>query len=152
MPGCEKEEVQKNQSEQQEIPEEANSGILAFNSQDDLGSVVSFLRETDTFELSSTRAVSRNFVSLRDKLITQGLREFTDAELAIIESEGLIYEPEDELIADPYFMAVLNEDREIQVGKSRGISLWMDGNRGGTQVQDVSISGSTQNARWNASI
>jgi hypothetical protein len=53
---------------------------------------------------------------LREFLTAQGLRQFTDTELAEIEAEGLIYEPEDENVTDPYFMSMLNKDREIQVG------------------------------------
>ena len=32
-----------------------------------------------------------------------------------MEAEGLIYDPEDEIIADPYFCELLNPQREIEV-------------------------------------
>lgn len=102
---CAKQEDQTVQPKSEEIAfHENHPGILAFNSHDDLGRMVSLLKETDSFELPMTRAVSKNFTSLRDELIIQGLREFTETELATIESEGLIYEPEDVLIADPHFI------------------------------------------------
>lgn len=46
------------------------------------------------------------------------MRYFTDAELAEITAEGLIYEPEDSIIVDPVFSSVLNDRREIQVADS----------------------------------
>ncbi|MDR2911823.1 MAG: hypothetical protein LBV38_00765 [Alistipes sp.] len=90
-------------------------GIMVFSSQGELSNAITILQETDSFELPSTRTTNAVFLSLREHLTAQGLRQFSEAELAEIEAEGLIYEPEDELIIDPYFMSILNKDREIQV-------------------------------------
>lgn len=98
-----------------------NSGILAFNTSEELFRTVSALKEADKFDVKvhpATRSGSSGFTSLRQSLIEQGLRNFTDAELAEISAEELIYEPEDEIIIDPYLAAILNQDREVQVGNS----------------------------------
>ena len=42
--------------------------------------------------------------------------EFTDVELAEIAADSLEYGPEDSLIVDPYMTAILNGEREVQVG------------------------------------
>ena len=96
-----------------------NSGILVFASPSALQMQVDELRTNDKFEVdiqSVTRAGNSNFTSLRQSLIEQGLCEFSDAELQEILDKGLIYEPDDEIIADPYLTAVLNADREVMVG------------------------------------
>ena len=80
-----------------------------------------FLRQAfDIKHLPATRAAAQalngEFVSLRQHLLDQGLREFTDVELAEIAADSLEYEPEDSLIVDPYMTAILNGEREVQVG------------------------------------
>lgn len=99
------------------------SGVLHFNSADDLSSTILQMKERQVFDikhLPATRAAAQalngEFVSLRQHLIDQGLREFTDAELAEIVADSLEYEPEDSLIVDPYMTAILNGEREVQVG------------------------------------
>lgn len=99
------------------------SGVLHFNSADDLSSTILQMKERQVFDikhLPATRAAAHalngEFVSLRQHLIDQGLREFTDAELAEIVADSLEYEPEDSLIVDPYMTAILNGEREVQVG------------------------------------
>ena len=90
--------------------------ILRFNSLEELNQVVNSLKISDTYNLNTK--TTPDFVSLRQSLIEQGLRNFTDEELTIIQEEGLLYEPEDSLISDPYYCAVLNKDREIIVGNN----------------------------------
>ncbi len=100
------------------------SDRLHFNSTQDLSAVIEQLKlceEPDIHALPATRvsnltANPTDFTSLRQHLIEQGLRSFTDAELAEIVADSLEYDPTDSLIADPYWMAVLNENREVQVG------------------------------------
>ncbi len=95
-----------------------NSGILSFDTPDALRNTVDKLKEIDKFTLEvypTTRSGSTDFTSLRQHLINQGLREFTDAELAEIMAKGLTYEPEDEIIIDPYLATILNQDREVLV-------------------------------------
>lgn len=97
-----------------------SEGILRFATPDELNSVVNSLKEGNSFDLSCSPITksTTDFVSLRQSLIEQGLREFTDEELTLIQQEGLIYEPEDSIISDPYFCTVLNSDREIIVGNN----------------------------------
>lgn len=105
-----------------EKEEISSTRILRFSSPEELALTISELKETGNLDLKSlprtrVQASAENFVSLRQHLLEQGLREFTDAELAEISSDSLVYEPEDSLIVDPYMTAVLNENREVQVGE-----------------------------------
>jgi len=105
-----------------------NSGKLVFSSPDELFTTVQKIKEDDNFSLipnSITRSGDSEFVSLRQHLIDQGLREFTDEELREIIEEELVYEPEDSIIIDQYFASVLNQDREIQV--SAWVYRYVDG-------------------------
>lgn len=98
--------------------------VLSFESVSELNSVLERLKTADTRDLRDiplTRSVEQvlddeGFVSLRQDLINKGLQEFSDDELQEIENEGLVYEPEDSLILDPYLCVVLNEEREVIVG------------------------------------
>ncbi len=96
-------------------------GTLCFNSLNDFESAIEALKANNKLNVKShfvTRTDGSEYVSLRTHLVNQGLREFTDAELAMIEAEGLVYEPEDSLIADPYMCALLNQDREVIIGET----------------------------------
>lgn len=85
------------------------------------------------------------FVSLREHLIDQGLREFTDAELAEIIADSLEYEPEDDLIVDPYMTAILNGEREVQVGDKicrfvdEGMVMYDVADKEKFKVQDIDL-------------
>lgn len=101
----------------------AKKGVLCLPSQESFASLVDALKAADTYDINDlpktrTDGVTGNedFVSLRQHLIDQGLREFTDEELAEIIADSLIYDPEDSLIVDPYMMAMLDADREVQIG------------------------------------
>lgn len=120
MISCTEDPVQ-NEENSLRTEETCPTNVLQFSSTEELASTISELKETGNFDIKSlarTRAVAsaENFISLRQHLCEQGLREFTDAELAEIIRDSLEYEPEDSLIVDPYMTAVLNEDREVQVG------------------------------------
>jgi hypothetical protein len=111
------------QPQSDETTAPVKSGVLHFNSVDDLSSTISQMKERQAFDikhLPATRAAAQalngEFVSLRQHLLDQGLREFTDVELAEIAADSLEYEPEDSLIVDPYMTAILNGEREVQVG------------------------------------
>lgn len=101
----------------------AKKGVLCLPSQEAFASLVDALKAADTYDINDlpktrTDGVTGNedFVSLRQSLIDQGLGEFTDEELAEIIADSLVYEPEDSLIVDPYMMAMLDENREVQIG------------------------------------
>lgn len=125
MPSC-TQDLTQNEDIQSQLTETimpVKSGVLHFNSVDDLSSTISQMKErqvVDIKHLPATRAgaqaLNEEFVSLRQHLIDQGLREFTDAELAEIVADSLEYEPEDSLIVDLYMTAILNSEREVQVG------------------------------------
>lgn len=121
-----------------------NSGILVFSSSEALSATVNNLTENDSFDIKlvpMTRSGSTDFTSLRQHLIDQGLREFSDTELAEIVANKLTYEPEDDLIIDPYLATVLNQDREVQVGNS--IYRYVDC---GVIKYDASLAGSVDNS------
>ncbi len=99
------------------------AGVLRVASQQQFAAIIDDMKNADVFdvtEMPQSRngevSIDEQFVSLRQHLIEQGLREFTDDELAQIIADSLEYEPEDSLIIDPYMMAVLNENREVQIG------------------------------------
>lgn len=94
-------------------------GVLSFNSEYDLSQMLEAIRLNEVNRLNvmpMTKSGDPSFTSLRESLIEQGLREFTDEELAEIQARGLIYEPEDELIKDPSLIVVLNQDRQVKIG------------------------------------
>lgn len=96
------------------------NGIVSLNSTNDLEQLLKTLAADESLTVTATpmtKSDTSDFVSLRQSLIDQGLRSFTDEELAMIQAEGLIYEPEDSLIKDPYLISVLNQDREIKIGQ-----------------------------------
>lgn len=97
-------------------------GILRVASRDAFASIVEEMKKLDIYDvanLPATRSgevmLDESFVSLREHLIEQGLQEFTEEQLAEIIADSLEYEPEDSLIVDPYLMAMLNEDRQVQI-------------------------------------
>lgn len=100
----------------------AKLGVLSIASEAGFAALVDEMKQMGTFDvrdLPQTRSgevqTDDTFVSLREHLIEQGLREFTDEELAEIIADSLEYDPEDSLIVDPYMMALLNENREVQI-------------------------------------
>ncbi len=106
-----------------EIKPMGGAKMLKFSSTQNLSNVLAQLEESNMIEnggnvyavLSRATDIPMEFVSLRDKLIQQCLREFNQAELAEINSKGLVYETEDSIISDPQMTSILNEDREVQI-------------------------------------
>ena len=95
------------------------NGVLSFGSISEFGTTVEALRSNDAYEINvipATKADDGSFTSLRQSLIEKGLREFTDEELAMIQARGLTYEPDDDIIDDPYLLTVLNQDRQVRIG------------------------------------
>lgn len=56
------------------------------------------------------------FVSLWDKQVKDFYASLSDSEIADAERDGLVYEPEDNIIPDPVFAKIVNEKREVSVG------------------------------------
>ena len=86
---------------------------LKFNSPNEIENLIKQMEETDGNQ-KKTKA-SSDFLSLNDYLKKITLDSLSPDELAIVEKEGLVFEPEDEIIADPYFCELLNPKREIEV-------------------------------------
>ncbi len=86
---------------------------MVFASNDEIDARIEQIKQNERLGVA-TKANS-NFVSLNDYLREEALSSLTPEELAEVEAEGLIYDPEDEIIADPYFCELLNPQREIEV-------------------------------------
>ena len=86
---------------------------LKFNSPNEIENLIKQMEETDGNQ-KITKA-SSDFLSLNGYLKKITLDSLSPDELAIVEKEGLVFEPEDEIIADPYFCELLNPKREIEV-------------------------------------
>lgn len=88
---------------------------LSFNSTNELADYAKMISEQS--EITSTKAINceNGFVSLWDSKRAEVLSSLTDEDLAFAESEGLYYEPEDEIIPDPVFAKILNPKREVKV-------------------------------------
>lgn len=101
----------------------SNRHMLKFTSAEGFANIVEQLKMMDATDIkqlprsrtSDIEIAPEQFISLRQSLIDQGLRSFTDAELTEIIQDSLEYEPEDSLIVDPYMMCLLNENREVQI-------------------------------------
>ena len=113
-------------------------GVLKFESKEHLQDVVDRLKDDNNRDLSSKRILSllglsndsskvefrsamqaaQAFVSLNDANTATALADLTPEESAVINSdpECPVFDPQDYLIEDADFAAVLNENREIQVG------------------------------------
>lgn len=104
----------------------SDSECIKFSSSSDFLNAISIMKESDASNLPKsalTRAgvnmeIPTGFVSLRDYLESEVLKNLSDTELAEITSESLSYDVEDALILDPYFTSILNKDREIQLSDS----------------------------------
>lgn len=61
-------------------------------------------------------SVPSDFVSLWDRQVKDFYASLSDSEIADAERDGLVYEPEDDIIPDPVFAKIVNEKREVSVG------------------------------------
>lgn len=106
---CSKEQITMNEKDKQVI------ATLSFNSTNELADYAKLISEQSG--VASTKANNREngFVSLWDSKRAEVLSSLTDTDLAFAESEGLYYEPEDEIIPDPVFAKILNPQREVKV-------------------------------------
>ena len=110
---------------------ESTYGMLSFNSQSEFQEAIRKAEEGNLYS-PSTRSGSAGFLSLYDALVEEKLSGLSDADKAEIAQEGLVYEPEDDIICSPVFMSFLNHKREIAVeGKiyryvSNGVIIYND--------------------------
>lgn len=94
------------------------NNILCFQSVEDLNDAILGLKANDNnlnklFALKTK--TNEKFVSLRQYLSEQGLKNLSDHELTEIRNESLEYEPEDNIVIDPYIANILNTEREVQI-------------------------------------
>lgn len=89
---------------------------LYFASAKDLQSYAYRISSLDDEKLLETKS-SNTFISLWDSNREKVLSKLSENELKEITSEGLVYDPEDEIIADPVFCRILNPNREVKVGQ-----------------------------------
>lgn len=88
------------------------SELMSFATASELQAYVEDLKDGMSVQTKSTP----KFMSLWDYQQKEFIASLDDATRQYIASEGLVYEPEDDLIVDPSFAKVLSPDREIQVG------------------------------------
>lgn len=117
------------------------SELMSFATVSELQAYVEDLKEGMSVQTKSTS----KFMSLWDYQQKEFIASLDDATRQYIASEGLIYEPEDDLIVDPSFAKVLSPDREIQVGDKiyryvpEGILIYTNGATS-KAVEDVDLS------------
>lgn len=111
--------------------DEPRYGILSFNSKSEFNEAIKKAEEGNLYT-PSTRSGSAGFLSLYDALVEEKMASLSDEDKAEIAREGLVYEPEDDIICSPVFMSFLNQKREIEVeGKiyryvSNGVIIYSD--------------------------
>lgn len=93
------------------------SSRMRFNSSEEVQSLLDQMQNGDYSNAKTKAYKSDNFLSLNEFLIQTALDSLTEEELKQIQAEGLVYDPEDTLIADPNFCDLLNANREIVVGE-----------------------------------
>ena len=116
---CSKEEI-KQQKNNKSVTAEKN-GILRFSSKSDLKNQLAEISKTNDFSQVQKWHLTKSstegeFVSLRDSLISEKLSKLSIDDINQMHVNGLILDPEDSIIADPYFISVLNKYRTIIVG------------------------------------
>lgn len=89
--------------------------ILSFDSETDLANYANQFKESQNRELTKTTIKNSDFFSLWDSNREAVLSKLSPDEISEAEREGLEYEPEDEIIADPVFAKILNPKREVSV-------------------------------------
>ncbi|MCM1515723.1 MAG: hypothetical protein NC080_04800 [Paraprevotella sp.] len=94
-----------------EISQE-QGGMMSFDSPEALQNYM------DNFETSLlTKSSNANFISLWQSLIDSKMQTLDPQVIVDAQKEGLVYEPEDEIISDPDFAKILNAKREIMIGR-----------------------------------
>lgn len=117
------------------------SELMSFATASELQAYVEDLKDGMSVQTKSTP----KFMSLWDYQQKEFIASLDDATRQYIASEGLVYEPEDDLIVDPSFAKVLSPDREIQVGEKiyryvpEGILIYMNGTTS-KAVENVDLS------------
>lgn len=98
-------------------------GVVKINSEENLKEIINQMKLSKVFNVrcilrtkASDTEFDESFVSLRENMIESVMMSLSESELSEIQQEELLFEPEDSLITDPYYAAILNDNREIQIG------------------------------------
>ncbi len=99
------------------LPKTRSGGAsrMRFSSSEEVQTLLDQMQNGDYSSAKTKTYKSDNFLSLNEFLIQTALNSLTEEELKQIQADGLVYDPEDTLIADPNFCDLLNADREIVV-------------------------------------
>lgn len=105
------------ENHQQQIHQvlENSTKRLKFDSKEEVEALINSMKDDKDGRTKVLTRASSDFVSLNDYLRQNVLDSLTPEELAIVKAEGLEFDPDDEIIADPYFCDLLNAKREIEV-------------------------------------
>lgn len=96
------------------IVEIDNKASLKFDTQDAFLYHINLIKAGTELDLAgATRSTELEFISLKERLQTQHNINLTEQDYTTIVSDNLEYENDDNLIADPVFASLLNEDRVI---------------------------------------
>ena len=91
------------------------SSIMSFSSAEQLQRFMDDFSQGKVSIETNTRSESGDFISLWDYNKSKDLSELSLEDISAAEADGLEYEPEDEIIADPFFTKILNDKRELKV-------------------------------------
>lgn len=98
-----------------ETPVVSERNTLSFNDSVELSDYAEALKNGHAEPLTKSSSNETGFVSLWDYSIKQFMASVQPELMKEMESEGLSYEPEDELIPDPIFAKIVNYKREVTV-------------------------------------
>lgn len=87
---------------------------MRFSTSDELQSLLDQMKSGENSKIKTR--TNNGFVSLNDYITQIALDSLTGEQLKEVEAEGLIFDPEDDLISDPDFCDLINANREIEVG------------------------------------
>ena len=91
--------------------------MMAFGTADELNAYAEAINgQQSSVSTKSMPTKFSGFISLWDKQVSDFYSTLSEQDLAEAQSEGLVYEPEDEIIPDPVFAKIVNDKREVAVG------------------------------------
>lgn len=91
--------------------------VIAFDTPSDLNAYAESVNGQQSVVITKAMpSVPSDFVSLWDRQVKDFYASLSDSEIADAERDGLVYEPEDDIIPDPVFAKIVNEKREVSVG------------------------------------
>lgn len=95
-------------------PYNGNANIKKFESKLDFQNTINNLQKYDLKNLKSSPEL-KGFYSLKDYNFDRNKKNLANLRVETQNDEKLIFDDDDELVYDPYFAAILNENREIEI-------------------------------------